>query len=995
MRKILLFTISLFLATTAMAQTRVIKGKVTAADEPGGFPGVSVLVQGTSKGVSTDFEGNYTLEVAPGENTLVFSFVGYKTQIVDITNRDVADVVLETDATALDEVVVIGYGTVRKSDLTGSVSSVKGSDLTSVPSINPMQSLQGKVPGLQVTSTSGAPGSSPVVRIRGTGTFNESSPIYVVDGVILDNIDFLSSGDIESMELLKDASSTAMYGSRGANGVIMVTTKRGKSGQTAPVISFSAEYSVQKLQKTIDLLNGKDFALYVNEFDPTYNNPDAVPNTDWQNLIFRDAPIQNYQASITGATDKSQYYFGLGYFKQDGIIEKSSYERLTLKFNNTYNLSSKIRLGNNITITPNKQQNTNGNVVFVSYRAWPALNPFDPAAPNPEGLNPKHYTDVPGVGNPLADIEHTNSFDKAIRAVGNIFAEADFLNAFTFRTSFGVDMAYRKNTAFSPRYFVSTAQQNSENDLAKNYSDQLTWLWENTLTYNKQFGKHRINALVGYTMQEASSEYVKTYSENLIREGEDFWYFNPSILNPTFINDPNGVELGLNWAMISYLFRANYTYDNRYLFTATFRRDGSSKFLPQNRYGNFPSLAVGWNVINEGFMSSVEKLSNLKIRASWGIIGNDKIPYDRIYSTVDNGLGAVFGSDILYPGATYGGAGNPDLIWETTYQTDIGLETGFFNDKLTLEADYYHRRTDDILVPLQVPGYLGNGGATITYNAAEVVNKGIEALASWNSEWNGLRYRVSANVTTIKNEVTKILKANGAQGDIFGDDQLTRSRKGSEIGAFYGYKVDGIFQNQGEIDDYPHLSDAEPGDLKYVDVNGDNVIDDKDRTYLGSPIPKVLYGFSAEVGYKGFDLGFDFQGQSGNKIMNFKESVRVGLYNFESHVRNYWNGEGSSNSEPRPTEGGNNYRISSRFVQDGSFLRLRSVTLGYTVPRSLSEKLLIKTARVYVRGTNIFTSTKWTGYTPEIASNSPVNNAIDRGTYPVPSIYSVGVNLTF
>lgn len=995
MKKILLFTVSIFLAATALAQTRIVTGKVTATDESGGFPGVSVLVQGTNKGVSTDMEGNYSIEVGPGENTLIFSFVGYKSQTVDITNRDVVDIALEPDETNLDELVVIAYGTIRKSDLTGSVSSVRGETLTTVPAINPMQSLQGKVPGLQVTSTSGAPGASPVVRIRGTGTFNESSPIYVVDGIILNNIDFLNAGDIESMELLKDASSTAMYGSRGANGVVMITTKRGKAGQTTPVINFSAEYSVQKLQKTIDLLNGKDFALYVNEFDPTYNNPDAVPNTDWQDLIFRDANIQNYQASVTGASDKSQYYFGLGYFKQDGIIDKSSYERITLKFNNTYNLSKNIRLGNNITLTPNKQQNTNGNVVFVAYRAWPALNPYDPAAPNPNGLNPKHFTDVPGVGNPLADIYYTNSFDKALRGMGNMFLEVDFLKAFTFRTTFGVDMAYRKNTSFSPRYFVSTAQQNSTSDLTKRHSDEANWLWENTVTYKKEIGKHRIDALAGYTMQEASSEYINIRGEDLLRESPDFWYLDPQSIERAGIQtSPNGVDISSNWAMISYLFRANYTYDNRYLFTATFRRDGSSKFLSENRYGNYPSLALGWNVINESFMSSVEKLSNLKVRASWGILGNDKIPYDKIYSQVNNNLGAVFGQDILFPGGTYGNAGNPGLVWESTYQTDIGVELGFFNDKLTLETDYYSRRTEDILISLAVPGHYGNEGE-ITYNAAEVVNKGFEAVAAWDSEWNGLKYRISANVTTIHNEVTEITFANGSQGEIFGSDQLTRSLKGTQIGAFYGYKVDGVFQNQNEIDNYPHVSDAQPGDVKYVDYNEDGVIDGNDRTTIGNPIPKLLYGFSAEFGYKGFDLGLDFQGQSGNDIMNYKETVRVGLYNFESHVKNYWDGEGSSNSEPRPTEGGNNYRISSRFVQDGSFFRLRSVTLGYTVPKDLSEKLYVKSARVYVRGTNIFTSTKWTGYTPEIASNSPVNNAIDRGTYPVPSIYSVGLNLTF
>ncbi|MBA4057762.1 MAG: TonB-dependent receptor, partial [Marivirga sp.] len=469
-----------------------------------------------------------------------------------------------------------------------------------------------------------------VVRIRGTGTFNNSSPIYVVDGVILDNIDFLSSADIESMEVLKDASSTAIYGSRGANGVIMVTTKHGVAGAETVAINFSGEYGIQQLQKKIDLLNGREFAIIANEITPgTYNNVDAVPNTDWQDLLFDSAPMQNYNFSATGSSAKLQYYFGLGYFRQEGIIAKSDYERVSFKFNNTYNITDFFRLGSNISFTPNHQQNTNANAPFTAYRAQPTIEPY-----LPDGS----YSPVPGVGNFLADIEYTNNYDRAIRSVNNIFAEVDLFKDFTLRTSFGVDMAYRKNKSFTPQFFVSPQQQASQDRLSKKNVDQITWLWENTISFNKEFGIHQVNAVAGYTMQEASSEFIELQGQNLLRPGEDFWYFTRDNLNPTLVNIPNGVENDLNYSLISYLFRANYTLLDRYLLTLTYRRDGSSKFSSENRYSDFPSVAVGWNVINEPFLQDSEVFTNLKLRASWGIIGNEKTQYDRQYSRVLNGI---------------------------------------------------------------------------------------------------------------------------------------------------------------------------------------------------------------------------------------------------------------------------------------------------------------------------------------------------------------------
>jgi TonB-linked SusC/RagA family outer membrane protein len=981
------------------AQSRPITGLITAADTKETLPGATIAIKGSTRGTSTDIDGKFSLAVNPTDAILTISFVGYETQEVAIGTQSIFNIALEPSKVMLSELVVIGYGTVRKSDLTGSVGSVKAKELTKVTSLNAEQSLQGKVAGVQVTSTSGAPGATPSVRIRGVGTFNNSSPIYVVDGVILENISFLNTADIESMEILKDASATAIYGSRGANGVILITTKSGTIGEEKTNFSYSGEYSIQNLAKQIDLLDGKEFATIANEIpgDPNYNNIDAVPNTDWQDLIFNPAPINNHQLSAWGSSKKTQYYIGIGYFNQKGIVDKSGYERITLKFNNTYNLTNHFKFGNNITISPYSQQNAPG-VTFQVYRAWPTLEPY-----RADGS----FAGVPGVGNPLADIEYNNSFNKGLRAVGNLFVEAMFLDGFTAKSSFGIDAGYNKNENFSPAYTVlyydgtESLQKHTKSSLSKGTSENLTWLWENTLNYNKIIEKHSISALAGYTMQNTTSEYINASGENIIRDGEDFWYLKYNNLFGSGINGNfgNGVDINQYYSMLSYLFRANYTFDNKYILTATFRRDGSSKFTKENRYSNFPSFAAGWNVSQEEFMKSIPAINKLKLRASWGKIGNEKIAYSNRFSLTQN-LMAVFGQgDIQYPAVSYAKSGNPDLVWETTTQTDIGIEIGLLNDRLTGEFDYYHRITDDILVELSTPGFLGNGqGQRITYNAGEVLNSGFEANINWRDNIGDLGYSVGFLASTIKNEVLSVGGNSGIDSLLYGGNvygYVTQSREGLPIGSFWGYKTDGIFQSQDELDAYPHTSDAQVGDLRRVDVNGDNVIDGDDRTDLGSPIPKMIFGLNVELTYKSFDFSFGLQGQTGNKIFNGKEVVRPDAYNFEQHVMDRWTGPGTSNTEPRATFGGYNYIPSDKFVQDGSFLRLRSLVIGYSLPQALNDKIHMQQCRVYVKGNNIYTLSKFTGYTPEIGSNDVLSNGIDTGIYPISAIYSFGINLTF
>jgi TonB-linked SusC/RagA family outer membrane protein len=994
MKKFILLFVSQVILFPLYSQ-QLIKGKITD-DKNVPLPGASVQVKNTLRGAFSDANGDFSIMATPAD-TLVFSMLGMASQKFPVAGNTVFTVKLLEESKQLNEVVVIGYGTVKKSDLTGSVSTIKSVDLTKITSLSPEQGLQGKVTGVQVTSTSGAPGAIPVLRVRGVGTFNNSSPIFVVDGVILDDISFLNSEDIESMDILKDASATAIYGSRGANGVILVTTKTGKKGEGKTVFSYSGEHSLQILAKKIDLLSGRDYATVVNEITPTYNNVDLVPNTDWQSLIYHSASILSHQISASGGTENTQFYLSIGYFKQNGIVDKSSYERVTFKLNNTYSLTKNIKVGNFISVTPYKQQNA-PNVTYSAYRAQPILVPY-----NPDGS----FAPVVNVGNPLADLAYSNNYNKGVRGVGNLFAEATILKYFKAKTSYGLDAAYNQAISFAPAFFVSSQQYNLLNTLTKGNSDNITWVWENTLSFNRQFGRHSFDAVGGYTMQRASSENFSMTGKNIIRTSPDFWYFDPN-----YISDPNngvntvssisnGVDVNQNYSMLSYLFRVNYTYNSKYILTATFRRDGSSKFSTGNRYGNFPSFAAGWNVSRESFMQNVSLISNLKVRGSWGIIGNDKIPYDKQYSLTQT-MVSVFGvPSSVNSATTYGVSGNPNLKWESTTQGDAGLEIGLLKDKLTGEFDYYNRKTTNILIPLSTPDYLGNGqGAVVWFNAASVSNTGFESKITWKDNIGKVGYSISFLGSSLKNKVLKVGGSSGIDSVLYGGRlasgvAVTQSRVGLPIGAFYGFKTNGVFQSTDELNSYPHLSTAVPGDLRFVDVNNDGKIDDKDRTFIGSPIPKFILGLNFEADYVGFDLSFEIQGVYGNKLFNAKEIVRPDPYNWEKHVLGAWTGPGTSNTEPRADYGGNNYLPSDKFVQDGSFTRLRNVTLGYTLPSALTKKVSISQLRIYLKGSNIYTLTRFTGYTPEIGSGDVLSNGIDFGTYPVTAVYSFGINLTF
>jgi len=995
MRTPRLFAIFVFIVTLQLHSIKIkaqdeflVTGQVTDATTGEALPGVNVLLVGTSQGTVTDLDGNYSIDANSPLDSLKFSFIGYTTEVIPINNRNSIDITLSTDVTELQEVVVVGYGVQRKSDVTGSVASVEGEELTNVVAANPMQALQGRVAGVQISSQSGTPGEDPVVRIRGVGTFNDAAPLFVVDGMFFDNINFLNTQDIQSIEVLKDASSTAIYGSRGANGVIIITTKKATEGETD--IRIGAEYGYQTLQQRIDLLNGPQFARLVNDINPgTYNNIDILPNTDWQDQVLEDlAPIQNYQLSISGRSENIGYYISGNAFLQEGIVPKSAFNRYSLKLNNFYQPLSFLELGHNLTVTRFVRDNAPG-VISTAYRAWPIHAP---------------YTDVGDFfpvqpANPMATINYHNNQDQGWRTAGNFYAEATFLEQFRFKSSWGYNFENRENTVFNPVFSVSPIQENPENDLSVQNLEVRDWVWENTLHYDLELPDHRLGLLAGFTMQENRQNEVRQFIESLVREDPRFWNFKAG--DPSTVVLENVGDAPFKSTLLSYLFRVNYTWQEKYLLTASFRADGSSKFGENNRYGYFPSAALGWRLSEEAFLSDFSQLSNLKLRISWGQIGNQKIPGREQFSLIVP-RESVFGQpEELVQGLTPDRTGNPDLKWETTTSSNIGLEYGFFSNRLFGELDYYYRESSDILVPLYTPGHFGNGfGTRITFNAADVRNSGFEFTVNWRDEKGDFSYSVGLLGSTVNNEVTGMGSATGnnsflISGSLGNGQTVTRTQVGKPIGYFYGYNVLGVFEDENALDGYPHLDNAEPGDLKFEDVNGDGEISAEDRTSLGSYIPDLSYGFNFNLKYKQVDISANFTGQMGSEIYNGKNAVRFDLLNYESDMINRWTPNNRTTSIPRATQAGINYLPSSRFVHDGSFFKLQTLTIGFNLPPEFLQDAGINTARLYLRGNNVFQLFDYNGYTTEVASNDVLSSGIDLGVYPIPAIYTLGLNVGF
>jgi TonB-linked SusC/RagA family outer membrane protein len=989
----------------AGAAAQTVGGTVISSEGARPLSGVSVALKGTNIGTLTDASGRYSLEVNNlTADTLAFSSIGFTRQEIPINGRTAINVTLVQQAIALEGLVVIGYGTQQRRDVTGAVSSVNAEDLTEAATPSVAQALQGKVAGVQVTPSSGEPGQGAVVRIRGVGTLGDASPLYVVDGMLLDDIGFLSPNDIATMDVLKDASATAIYGSRGANGVIIVTTKQGDAD--APTrFTVSAYTGTQEVQNPIDMVNARQYAELANELaanqglpDPYFPDPSAVgAGTDWQDEIFQNAPIQSYQVTASGGADRIAYYFSGNYIRQQGVIQKSAYDRFTLRLNNDYRMADNFRLGNNINFTYTDDKRAPG-VLRALYYADPTIAPRDETG---EFNNANVRSSA---GNPAAAVFYTNNGGEGNRLVGNLFGELDFLQDFTFRSSFGLDYERVDFRTFSPVYFVSPTQQNVDSDLTVETTTNSSWLWENTVDYNWVGERHRLAAVAGVTAQSFYNERLGGGRTNIAGERSSLWY-----LNAGDAEGQTNFNTAFDWRMLSYLFRTNYTLLDRYLFTGSLRVDGSSRFGGENRYGWFPSLAVGWDLAQEPFLQDAAAISSLKLRGSWGQIGNDKIGAYPGIPVVSGNLNAVFGEDeALRFGASPIDLANPDVRWERTNQTNIGLDASFWEGRLGATVDWYSRLTDGILVQVPIPDYVGVAAQPFV-NAAEVLNTGLEATVALNDQLGDLAFELGFNAATVKNEVKEL---GEGKEEIFGGGLgneigiTTRTVVGEPIGSFWGFLVDGVFQTPEEIADSPLRGGEQPGDLKYVDTNGrdaegnltgqpDGRINNDDKTFLGSPIPDVIYGVNLGLDWSGFDFSANFSGQAGNEVFNGKKAVRFGVDNFETSYLDRWTGPGTSNSEPRVTNAGHNYQSSERFIEDGSFFKLNSAQLGYRLPPNLTERLRVGQARLYVTGTNLFTITGYSGYTPELVGSSVINSGIDLGVYPTVRTMTLGVDLTF
>lgn len=1006
MKKNLLTILIMFLSTIVFAQTKTITGKVSSENDPGGIPGVSVVIKGTLQGTVTDLDGNFSISTEDTK-TLVFSFVGMKNEEVAVAGKDQINIVLKPEVVGVDEVVVIGYGVQRKSDLTGSVSTIKADEIAKTPLMDVAQTIGGKVTGVQVTSDNGRPGSSPTIRIRGTGTLNNASPIFVVDGLIVSDISFLNNNDIESLDVLKDASATAIYGSRGANGVILITTKKGVQGKSS--INLRSTLALSKVENTIDMVNATDYAklrnqasFYAGEDEVPFSNPEQLgEGTDWWNELYQTALSHDHQLSASGSTNKMTYHISAGFQDQEGIIEKTDYKRLTLRANNEYFLSKNIKVGHNISfIQTNK---LNGPDATQSAYRTPAL--FDPYDANGNFNGSTEYS------NPLVGTFYNNSKTQLEKFVGNFYGEikvADFL----FRSSYGFEKNDSYARAYSPEYYVSDTQYRDQSSLNKTYNRFRSYIWDNTVNFNKQINDHRIDALAGISMQDTDSEKLKGSAKE-IPDNEDLWYLDATFDPESRVSENSASS----WSYLSYLFRANYTFKDRYLLTATYRIDGSSKFSDENQYASFPSVALGWRVSEESFLKENDKISNLKLRASWGQIGNDKIgayATKQFLSTTEtiggneSGIVGVFGPDETpQQGATATRLTDPSVKWETTTQLDIGAELGLFDQKLGVEIDYYNRVTDDILISIPIPSYMGIR-VDPTVNAASVVNRGFEFMVRHDNNVGDFSYSLSANLTTIYNEVLELSERRAWLNGSVQSQTISRTIEGHPIGSFWGYQTAGIFQNQAEIDNSPTLGTETPGDLIYADNNGrdengdltgepDGVITDDDMTFIGSPIPDFIFGANISLAYKAFDFSMDINGAYGNEINNMKAKKRWShTYDYESRFLNSWNGEGSTNVHPKVNNADVHNDLSNDYwLEDGSYLRIRNVQLGYSLPQSLLKKVSMSNVRAFVSATNLHTFTKYSGFTPDITGGNVLAAGVDTGVYPLSTTYSFGLNITF
>ncbi len=964
-----------------------VSGKVTSSNgDP--IPGATIRVKGSTAGTSTNSKGEYILTVPDGA-VLIFSSVGYEEMEISITGSNIINVVLISSTKSLDQVIVVGYGTQRKIDVTGSISSVKGAEISKQSSQNAISSLQGKVAGVQITNT-GAPGASPTVRIRGVGSISGANPMYIVDGTIVNDISFLNPNDIETIDILKDASSLSIYGVRAANGVILVTTKKGVRGK--PTLTYNSFVGVQMVTNPVLMATAKKYATLINEKIGTPTVAE-YPNTEWYDQILRSAAItHNHQLGLSGGTKKIIYSGSFGFFNQQGLVEKNVYNKITGRIQTEYRATKDLKFGLQAVYYNYKSTDIPGSIFYQAYVAPPIM-----AVRKANGYygDPADYN-VGNFANPQATLDWYNQKSKGQSVTGSVYGEYKFLNHFTFRTSFGITRGQYQSRNYTRKDSLTTVQFNTLSSLSRDTSNETKWVWDNTITYERTFNKHRIKVLAGYSSSEDkfirdswSATDVPNYGEGSLQ-----------ISN----GDPSSVKYSLSGdraTFISYFARLNYAFNDRYLLTATIRRDGSSKFPENNRFDNFPSFGAGWILTKEKFMQDQKIFDMLKLKGSWGKLGNANIPTNISVARVDSGgvYNYVFGGTgaVVWSGANNTTFPPKSLYWETVTETDLGLEMSVLKGRLNVEMDYYDRTTENGIFSLPVLGTVGAANKSILGNFATYNNKGFEFSASWKSSTKKLNYNIGVNMSTNRNSVVDI---DGGSVDLYGGGLpvagylTTVARVGSPIGAFYGYVVDGIFQTDAEaaISAQPF---AKAGYFKYKDQNGDNTIDAKDKVIIGNPNPKFTYGFNSGFEYRKFDLQLDIQGVAGVDLYNATKGVRYGNENYtEDFYENRWHGMGTSNEYPSANLNGPNLDPNSWFVEKGGYIRIRNIQLGYSLSKSLLDKWKIQKVRFFLNAQNPFTYFTYKGFTPEIGGN-PMNAGIDLNVYPLSATYNFGVNVIF
>ena len=1011
MKPCLLLFYLLVISRLTLALYAPVKG--TVKDKDGNpIPGVTIQVKGTALGTVSQPDGTFTLNVPDANATLVFSYIGYESQEIPLAGRTTIDVTLAPSSSQLEQVVVVGYGTRRKRDLTGAIGSVKGEEITKQPVNTATQGIQGKLAGVQIIS-SGAPGSQPQVRVRGTGSMLAGAePLYVVDGVLTNDIRNINTADIVTMDVLKDASSAAIYGVRAANGVVIITTKRGQAGKME--VSYNMSVGWREVANPVKMANSTQYTAYLKDVAPNAVIPPYNVSSDWYDAILRKGFQQTHNLSLSGGNDKVLYYFNVGYLTDAGIVNKNNYDRLTIRSNTEYNITKELKFVAQLSFMHNNTDYVDLQGIYNNtYRAAPVI----PVMQNGKYGNTSAFGNV---GNPVLTSDKTNDNLKENRLQGTTYLEYAPWTFLKLRSSLSVNQGNFNRKRYNAKYLNDEStflvaggnQQRPESQLTIVKEQGVEWLWDNTATFQQRFGDHDLTALVGFTAQKYSADYVEAARRN-VPSSSDLWYL--------IAGDPNtstNTSDGDKYARRSLLARINYGYRDKYLLSASFRNDASSRFPSANRQGYFPAVGLGWVISEEDFMKNSERpiFDFLKLRGSWGRIGNDNIASNLYILTANSGL-LYFFNGVATLGTNLADIKNRNLKWETTEEYDVGLEFSTLAKRLTGEVNYYSKKTIDALVNVRIPGLLGDPDNEYTTNAGSFVNKGWEFTLQWRDNVSeDFNYTFGGNLTLNENEVTGLNQGQPLfRGGVGQQGPVTQTASGHPIGSFYVYDAAGVFVDQAAVDAWVNKNgqklqpNAQPGDLRYRDTDGNGVINNNDKIFAGSYQPKLYYGLNAGLNYKGIDLSLDFYGNAGNKIYNGKKAFRYELTdNIEAaYADRRWTASRPSSTDPKALLG--NLPASTYFVESGNFFRLNNITLGYTLPKSWLDRIRIERIRVYLTSQNLFTVKRFSGFSPEMVSSnpkadgflslqnstSPLEAGIELMPYPTTRTYAAGLNVIF